>query len=108
MDLTSSERRFMRRNNLSVKVLVKAIAEYIRDAAPREEGDESDDSVIDIRLQIHEGWSLHTGDSSFDQDHRGVWGSSSYDSESNATDIAKELLDQALEQWATRGVECGG
>ncbi len=43
------------------------------------EYDAGEDYSIDVRLQVHESgqWSLHFGDSSYDQDHRGVWGSSS-------------------------------
>lgn len=51
---------------------------------------------IDVRLQVSEGgWSVHTWDSSYDQDHRGFWGASSMDERTNCYDLAKDLIDQA-------------
>lgn len=52
----------------------------------------------DVRLQIkNDGWQLHTGDSSYDQDHRGDWGASSVSRENtkgDCTGIARDLLNQ--------------
>lgn len=51
----------------------------------------------DARLQVHAGsWLLRTGDSSFDQDHRGSWGCSSIPwgcTWKEAREIARELLN---------------
>lgn len=60
----------------------------------------------DVRLQCSDGrfeWSLHTGDSSFDQDHRGHWGASSlaHDDDAEALSrLAFELIDQASDAYA--------
>ena len=59
----------------------------------------------DIRLQVVDGgWSTHTGDSSYDQDHRGFWGASFIDRTTNCRDLARDLIDQAREHEA----QCGG
>jgi hypothetical protein len=57
---------------------------------------------IDLRLQVHGGsWSLHTGDSQYDQDHRGAWGVGFLPWErSNLTELARELIEDALESYA--------
>lgn len=62
----------------------------------------TDTPSIDIRLQIYDDgtWSFHSGDSSYDQDHRGYWGSSSVgpdDDDEACVEIAKNLLGDALE-----------
>lgn len=60
---------------------------------------------IDVRLQCTEvGWQLHTGDASYDQDHRGVWGSDCVMFDSTAVDlaaIATRLIDECEEMQAT-------
>jgi len=61
---------------------------------------------IDIRLQVCEGgsWLIHTGDSSYDQDHRGYWGASSIPGNNkriNSREVAKDLISQAEEQYYT-------
>jgi hypothetical protein len=57
-----------------------------------------------VRLQIHEGtWAVHTGDASYDQDHRGFWGASSVEAhcdEETLDEIVMDLIDQALESAA--------
>ena len=50
----------------------------------------------DVRLQVTKsGWSIHTGDSSYDMSHSGYWGVSciSWDRE-NLEATAKSLVDQ--------------
>lgn len=62
----------------------------------------------DVRLQVapNGAWAIHTGDPSYDQDHRGYWGASILLWErQNLTDLAKDLLDQAAEQHAMGGGE---
>jgi hypothetical protein len=58
----------------------------------------------DIRLQLHDGtWSFHTGDSQYDQDHRGAWGSGFCPrgvSKAEARSIAKDLIDEAMSDYA--------
>jgi hypothetical protein len=60
---------------------------------------------VDVRLQVMEdgGWAIRTGDSSYDQDHRGYWGASSIDPHTNCRDLAIELLDQCAEHAACSG-----
>lgn len=63
----------------------------------------SDDySDIDVRLQVvpGEGWSVHTGDSSYDLDHRGYWGAGSLDSRTNCRELARELIGEAADHMA--------
>ncbi len=65
-----------------------------------------DERWIDVRLQVWPDgtWAIHTGDSSYDQDHRGYWGASSLPmfgtGRFNARDTARELIDQAKDQQA--------
>ena len=58
----------------------------------------------DVRLQVYAGgggWDLHSGDSSYDQDHRGYWGSSSVTGHRfNSTDTARDLIEQCKEMHA--------
>ena len=56
-----------------------------------------------IRLQLNDGWSVHHGDSSYDQDHRGAWGCgwvrsgiSKADARYVATDLISQAMDAAL------------
>lgn len=60
-----------------------------------------EDHPLDVRLQCTEdGWELHTGDPSYDTDHRGVWGASEVCPEHNTLDlewIANCLLGECKE-----------
>lgn len=80
----------------TIKDLARALAATKRANFP------SNDWVdIDVRLQVGErGWSVHTGDPSYDQDHRGFWGASSMDGRTNCYDLAKDLIDQARDAHA--------
>jgi hypothetical protein len=61
---------------------------------------------VDVRLRYHSGsFSLNSGDSSYDQDHRGDWGASSVGpdlSQSDAMTLAEELLEEVLDSVADR------
>jgi hypothetical protein len=64
-----------------------------------------EDAYVDIRLQVYDDhqWSFRSGDSQYDTDHRGYWGSSSVGkcvSMKEAIEIAKELIEQASEAAA--------
>ena len=62
----------------------------------------SDFSGVDVRLQCtSSGWSVHTGDPSYDQSHKGFWGNStlSYDRQ-HLGDLARDLIEQAREHYA--------
>ncbi len=68
---------------------------------------ESEDDVpgIDVRLQVRGGgWCLHTGDSSYDQDHRGCWGVGYLTRRTNCRELARELIDEARDM-AAQGAE---
>jgi hypothetical protein len=45
-------------------------------------------------------WGIHTGDASYDLDHRGHWGASSLSRRSNCTEVARDLIEQARESYA--------
>jgi hypothetical protein len=83
-------------NNFAFGQLISSVSLYIQDAPKNleEEG-------IDIRLQVFEGWKLHHGLADYDQDHRGYWGASGYDSSSDPVAIAEDLVDQVLEVYAS-------
>lgn len=66
---------------------------------------DNDIGETDIRLQVVDGgWATHTGDSSYDQDHRGFWGASCIDRTTNCRDLARDLIEQARDHR----VQCGG
>lgn len=59
----------------------------------------------DVRLQVHPDgtWTLNTGDSSYDQDHRGFWSSSSIacsDDDERCREIARSLIGDTWEHCA--------
>ena len=61
--------------------------------------------AVDVRLQVRGNgdWYVHTGDASFDQDHRGFWGGGCVISECTEEDLqelARDLIAQALDQAA--------
>lgn len=64
--------------------------------------EKGDEGGIDVRLQVMEGgsWAIRTGDSSYDQDHRGYWGSSYLTRSSNCRDLAYEMLEECKDQEA--------
>ena len=90
----------------------KEIVFYLeRVSADFEECDDDDESYLDIRLQISESdygsdygseWSIHTGSSDYDQDHRGFWGCSSISGEESTEDIieiVEDIVEQAEEEY---------
>jgi hypothetical protein len=63
------------------------------------------DNECDVRLQVYEDqqWAIRWGASDYDLDHRGYWGASSVPGKGSAFQdfaIARDLLEQAREQWA--------
>ena len=84
--------------------------DYLKTLDPKDIEDEEGNIGGDIRLQVRKlensnesSWSVHTGDSSYDQDHRGEWGANFV--LVNATDaecreIAKDLIEQAKESFS--------
>lgn len=86
----------------SITAIVKAYRDELKTYDPEDIADEEGNPSGDIRLQVlsNGAWSVHTGDSQYDQDHRGAWGASSVSP--NATDeecqeIAEDLLGQVEE-----------
>jgi len=77
--------------------------------AERDDVDNADDpDATDVRLQVRtwrgNDWAIRTGDSSYDQDHRGFWGAgriSPYDRDHCIGETALDLVNQALEHAAT-------
>lgn len=74
-------------------------------------GEDDSEPCLDVRLRDFDGgWSLLTGDSQYDTDHRGRWAyaeiPSSPEWEHNAAGIAEELVGELreefsdLEEWA--------
>ena len=64
--------------------------------------DGADEPTIDCRLnyQPGRGFNFLTGDSQYDTDHRGFWGSSCVgadETDETAADIADGLLEQVIE-----------
>ena len=81
----------------------------IRDEAqtydPAELADDEGNPSIDVRLQVFEdgGYTFHSGDASYDQDHRGFWGAASVgpdDDDQACVMIGRDLADQALDHAA--------
>jgi hypothetical protein len=67
---------------------------------------QDDDGVwVDVRLQVLPGgsWQVHSGDSSYDQDHRGFWGAGSVSLDTDCEDLAAGLIDEAKDQAAQAG-----
>jgi hypothetical protein len=70
-----------------------------------------DGECVDIRLQVYPAdgfpfvgeWAIRFGDSSYDLDHNGYWGASCIDSETDCTDLAKDLIGQCADHAA----QCG-
>jgi hypothetical protein len=62
-----------------------------------------EDFWVDVRLQVWPDgtWALHSGDSSYDQDHRGYWGASSLNGHPfNSMAVARQLIDDCKEHYS--------
>ncbi len=83
----------------SVASELRGYKPYIEDSFVEESGEEPG---MDVRLQYHDngGWCLHTGDSQYDQDHRGHWGAGYLTRATNCRELAKELIDEVVESIA--------
>ena len=59
------------------------------------------ESILDVRLQVFDGWQVWSGDPQYDIDHRGYWGCGTLDGKRfNSKELAKDLIGQAREQYA--------
>lgn len=56
-----------------------------------------------VRLQVSNGdWQLHVGEACYDTDHHGYWGDGEIApdmTDLEVSDLAQELLDEALDQF---------
>jgi len=61
----------------------------------------SDTPSIDVRLQwYNDEWNILIGNSDYDQDTRGSWGSSSITPDTKSDELAEDLIDQVEEDMA--------
>lgn len=98
--MTMDEREAEMRAELGACGGVKALAADLL-AAAQDANPEDNDDCVDVRLRYHNGdWSLLTGDSQYDTDSRGYWGSSSVTGDctpGEASYVADDLVEQVLE-----------
>ena len=84
----------------SVTALVAALREERRYWSATDDSETS----VDIRLQVVDGsWALHTGDASYDTDHRGYWGAGQLDTcdtNEQLTALANMMLVEASDALA--------
>lgn len=89
--------------------LAAALASHIPDIDTEISGFGAGDETpgFDVRLQVHDGsWSLHTGDASYDQDHRGYWGAGFLtEGDGDCRELAQDLIDEALLEMEARSAE---
>lgn len=73
---------------------------------PEDIADDEGNPSIDVRLQVLDdgSYSFHSGDSSYDKDHRGYCGASSVspdDDDVALVEIARDLVGQVLDDCAS-------
>lgn len=68
----------------------------------------TNDVEIDVRAQLTPDgeWLLHTGDASYDTDHRGYWGVGVLGGDTDIQELARDLISEALESAETEAGEC--
>jgi hypothetical protein len=95
------KRLLSRNDRLAIKAAVQSV---LSDLQHGKYGDfnSEDAEGIDIRLQVMSrgDWYIHTGDASYDTDHRGFWGSSTLDTESDYQAVAADMIGEAEEAYA--------
>jgi hypothetical protein len=90
---------------------IRDVAGILRDThadlvAATDSGDElGEDGQVDVRLQVYPdgAWQVHTGDASYDTDHRGFWGSTSIPTTRerwSSYDVARDLIEQCRDDHA--------
>lgn len=89
-------------NEETIQSIAAGLRELHRDFLDEENNE------MDVRLQVYPdgSWALRYGSSDYDQDHRGYWGAGSIaldDSDETLDSVARELVEQALDQAATSG-----
>lgn len=87
---------------------LKGIRDYLGGYSDEEIDDGEGNPGTDVRINSHgRGFQILSGDSSFDQDHTGFWGSSwvsKYDTNSNLKETAYDLVDQLLDDKDMQGM----
>lgn len=69
-------------------------------------GDElGEDGRVDVRLQVYPGgdWEVHSGDPSYDTDHRGFWGCASIPCKRerwSSYAVARDLISECRDHYA--------
>lgn len=72
--------------------IVKYLSQILKDAP------DSEEEPLEIRLQVDDySWNIKTGDSSFDQSHKGYWGFGFANKGDNAKDLAEGLIENLME-----------
>ena len=80
---------------------VYSYGQYLKDNFSRDDLTEPGCDVAggEMRLQVRDGnWQTHHGDSQYDQDHRGNWGSAFVPygcTRAESREIARELISEA-------------
>lgn len=99
--MTTTKRKVAMPTIKEVAAELRAEKPYIEDSFDDGEGNVG----IDVRLQVlpSGAWALRAGDSSYDYDHRGFWGSGFLARQTNCRELARELIDQCAEHAA----QCG-
>lgn len=66
--------------------------------------DSNEPCALDVRLQVHEGkWTVWSGDSSFDTDHRGAWGSGAVRADMDGKALRAVAEDLIRQAWDMTG-----
>ena len=93
----------------SVVNRLKYVRDHICEPVPTfEDPQEPCDYTVDVRLQMYDDgtWAVRSGDSSYDNDHRGFWGCDCVtgdDSDAALARIAANLIDQCGDCAAQAG-----
>lgn len=92
----------------TVEELARAMEHLLGRVEPEYRESKDDTPHIDVRLQVWseedgDGWTIHTGDASYDQDHRAYWGAgcvTADDTLDTLKALANEMIEKAIEQAA--------
>lgn len=63
---------------------------------------------LEVRLNLLHGWRVYTGDPSYDQSHRGAWGTATLEPKMNLNYcrvVAESLIKQAEDDWYGRAAD---
>lgn len=79
---------------------LRSIKEFFRDDMGEPDDSDPESGWLDVRLQVSgDGWAVHYGDASYDQDHRGYWGASCLSRETNCRELARELIAECEDSF---------